>query len=221
MASIVSPPNPISSHQTTSTPPAVVLQNSAPPLIAVQRHRFSIAQYHEIIDHGIFAEDEPIELIRGEIVRKMPIGTSHAFAVNMLTRLLSKRLPESAMLSIQNPVLLTDSEPEPDVAVLSFPTDAYASRRPVAEDVFLLIEVADTSLAFDRDVKGPVYAEAGIVEYWIVNLNNSTVEIYRDPQPDGRFATVTTASISATLSPLKFSDVSLRVDEILVPTEPG
>lgn len=221
MASIVSPPNPISSHQTTSTPPAVVLQNSAPPLIAVERHRFSIAQYHEIIDHGIFAEDEPIELIRGEIVRKMPIGTSHAFAVNMLTRLLSKRLPESAMLSIQNPVLLTDSEPEPDVAVLSFPTDAYASRRPVAEDVFLLIEVADTSLAFDRDVKGPVYAEAGIVEYWIVNLNNSTVEIYRDPQPDGRFATVTTASISATLSPLKFSDVSLRVDEILVPTEPG
>jgi Uma2 family endonuclease len=198
-----------------------VLQNSAPPLIAVQRHRFSIAQYHEIIDHGIFAEDEPIELIRGEIVRKMPIGTSHAFAVNMLTRLSSKRLPESAMLSIQNPVLLTDSEPEPDVAVLSFPTDAYASRRPVAEDVFLLIEVADTSLAFDRDVKGPVYAEAGIVEYWIVNLNNSTVEIYRDPQPDGRFATVTTASISATLSPLKFSDVSLRVDEILVPTEPG
>ena len=221
MASIVSPPNPISSHQTTSTPPAVVLQNSAPPLIAVERHRFSIEQYHEIIDHGIFAEDEPIELIRGEIVRKMPIGTSHAFAVNMLTRLLSKRLPESAMLSIQNPVLLTDSEPEPDVAVLSFPTDAYASRRPVAEDVFLLIEVADTSLAFDRDVKGPVYAEAGIVEYWIVNLNNSTVEIYRDPQPDGRFATVTTASISATLSPLKFSDVSLRVDEILVPTEPG
>ncbi|MEZ6133344.1 MAG: Uma2 family endonuclease [Pirellulaceae bacterium] len=99
-----------------------------------------------MIEHGVFAEDEPIELIHGEIIRKLPIGTPHAATVNRLNRLLSKVLPDSAMVSIQNPISTPDSEPEPDVAILNFRDDLYASRRPLAADVRLLIEVADTSL---------------------------------------------------------------------------
>ena len=221
MASVISPPDSTSppatispsttiSHQKTDLPQKTILPSS--PIV---RHRFTMNQYHDMIDRGIFAEDEPIELIRGEIVRKMPIGNPHAATVNILTRLLSKRIPDSAMISIQNPVLLSDSEPEPDVAILNFCDDLYASRRPNAQDVLLLIEVADTSLAYDRDVKGPIYAEAGIREYWIVNLMNLTIEIYRDPQSDGRFATVTTTLSGEILTPLLLSGLSVPVDEIL------
>ena len=120
------------------------------------------------------------------------------------------------MISIQNPISINDSEPEPDVAILKFRDDLYASVRPAASDVQLLIEVADTSLTYDRDIKGPIYAEGGVVEYWIVNLNNSTVEVYRDPQPEGRYATVKTASNGETLVPLAVEGLSLLVDDLLV-----
>ncbi|XZE21716.1 Uma2 family endonuclease [Pirellulaceae bacterium SH449] len=179
------------------------------------RHLFTVNQYHEMIEHGIFQEDEPIELIRGEIIRKLPIGNPHAAAVNRLNRLLSKQLPDEALLSIQNPIWLGDSEPEPDVAILSFREDLYASRRPMAEDVLLLIEVADSSLAYDREIKGTVYAETGIFEYWIVNLNQATVEVYLDPQSDGRFATVITARSGDTLKPRKVAGLSIEVNAIL------
>lgn len=209
MASVIAPPSP--------TSPSVSPQKTNTLLSGVERYRFTVAQYHDIIKQGIFSEDEPVELIRGEIVKKMAIGISHAFAVNMLTRLLSKRIADDTMVSIQNPVLLSDSEPEPDVAVLKFVSHAYASCRPIAQDVLLLIEVADTSLNYDRDVKGRIYAESGIQEYWIVNLINGSVEVYRDPQSDGRFATSITVSSDGVLTPLLLTDVSLRVDEIMTP----
>ena len=223
MASVISPPDSTSSLATIAPSTVKSPQKTIPlspqktltPSSEIVRYRFTIKQYHDIIDRGIFAEDEPIELIRGEIVRKMPIGNPHAATVNILTRLLSKRIPDSAMISIQNPVLLSDSEPEPDVAILNFCDDLYASRRPNAQDVLLLIEVADSSLAYDREVKGPIYAEVGVREYWIVNLMNSTVEVYRDPQSDGRFATVTTAVSGEILTPLLLSGLSVPVDEIL------
>ena len=221
MASVISPPDSTAppatkspsttmSQQKTELPQKMILPSS--PII---RHRFTIEQYHDIIDQGIFAEDEPIELLRGEIVRKMPIGNPHAATVKRLNRLLPTRLPAGVLLSIQDPISVGDSEPEPDVAILNFCDDLYASRRPVAQDVLLLIEVADSSLAYDREVKGPIYAEAGVREYWIVNLMNSTVEVYRDPQSDGRFATVTTAVSGEILTPLLLSGLSVPVDEIL------
>ncbi len=197
--------------QTNSSSPEAVASSS----VAVTRHLFTIEQYHEMIEHGIFSEDEPIELIRGEIIRKLPIGNPHAATVNRLNRLLSKQLPDDAMLSIQNPIWLGDSEPEPDVAVLIYREDLYSSRRPMAEDVLVLVEVADSSLAYDREIKGAVYAEAGISEYWIVNLSQATIEVYLDPQSDGRFATVVTARSGDTLTPRKVAGVSIEVSAIL------
>lgn len=199
----------VDSQTNLPTPPAAA---SSP---AVTRHLFTVEQYHEMIEHGIFGEDDPIELIRGEVIRKLPIGNPHAAAVNRLNRLLAKLIHADAMISIQNPIWLRDSELEPDVAILTYREDLYASRRPVAADVLLLIEVADSSLAYDRDIKGAVYAEAGIREYWIVNLNQATVEVYLDPQPDGRFATVVTARRGETVTPLIVSGLSIEVDAIL------
>jgi Uma2 family endonuclease len=185
------------------------------PTLAVTRRLFSVEQYHEMIEHGIFREDEPIELIRGEVIRRLPAGNPHAATVNRLNRLLSRRIQDEAMLSIQNPIWLGDSEPEPDVAILAYQQDLYASRRPRAEDVLLLIEVSDSSLAYERDIKGSVYAQAGIHEYWIVNLNQATIEVYLDPQPDGRFATVITARGGETLTPQKVAGLAIDVDAIL------
>ncbi len=227
MASVISPPDSTSSLATiapsTVKSPQKTIPLSTPnspqktltPSSEFVRYRFTVKQYHDIIDRGIFAEDEPIELIRGEIVRKMPIGNPHAATVKRINRLLPTRLPAGVLLSIQDPISVDDSEPEPDVAILNFCDDLYASRRPTAQDVLLLIEVADSSLAYDREVKGPIYAEAGVREYWIVNLINSTVEVYRDPQSDGRYATVTTAVSGEILTPLLLSGLSVPVDEIL------
>lgn len=183
--------------------------------IDIPRHQFSVQQYHEMIEHGILDENESVELIRGEIVKKMPVGNLHAATVKRINRLFASLLPTEALLSIQDPISTADSEPEPDVAVLNFREHLYAVCRPVAQDVRLSIEVADSSINYDRDIKGAVYASAGISEYWIINLNNNTIEVYHNPQPDGRFATVTTAQVGEILRPKGLAGISLKVDELL------
>jgi len=180
-------------------------------------HRFTLQQYHSMIESGILGEQCSVELIRGELVQKMVIGNRHAACVNSLNRLLSTQLADSELVSIQNPVSIQDSEPEPDVAVLVFCDDLYASRRPTSADVRLLIEVADTSLSYDRDVKMPLYAEAGIVEYWIVNLINDTIEVHRDARSDGRYGTILTLERGQCVTPISFTTLSLSVDQILGP----
>lgn len=133
---------------------------------------------------GIFGEDARVELIGGEIVEMSPIGGRHARCVNRITRLLIVALGERAEVSPQNPVELDDrSEPQPDLAVLR--PEPAADTTPRAGDVFLVVEVADTSLAFDRDVKAPLYARAGIPTLWIVDLPDRRVEVHTDPSPTG------------------------------------
>jgi Uma2 family endonuclease len=151
-------------------------------------HRFTVDDYHRMAGAGILGEDSRVELIRGRIVDMAPINAPHLGMVNRLTRLLPIVLAGRGMLSVQNPVRLDDgSEPEPDVAVLRPRADDYETATPRASDVLLIIEVADTSLVEDREVKGPLYAESGIPEYWIVNLVDRVVEVYR-PSDNGRYA---------------------------------
>jgi Uma2 family endonuclease len=156
----------------------------------VRPHRFTVAEYHRMAEVGILGEDSRVELIRGQIVDKAPIGAPHHGMVNRLTRLLPGVLAGRGLVSVQNPVRLDDgSEPEPDVAVLRPRADDYATATAVPPDILLLIEVADTSLDDDRAIKLPLYAENGIAECWIVNLLDRVVEVYRQPR-DGRYADI-------------------------------
>ena len=161
---------------------------------------------------GILREDDRVELIEGEIVQMSPIGSRHfAFVIN-LTHLLAVRLSDHALVSVQSPVILTDdTEPQPDLAVLR--RRAYKERKAYANDVLLLIEVADTSLAYDRTTKLRLYAEAGIPEYWIVDCTAESVEVYRDPSGES-YRDVIRASAPAALRLQAFPDVGLTLDEI-------
>jgi Uma2 family endonuclease len=150
-------------------------------------HRFSVDDYHRMIRSGILTENDGVELIRGEIVRKMPIGDKQIACVNRLTRTFSRRLGEKATVSIQNPIRLQTSEPEPDVALLKPKADDYASGKPKATDALLVIEVADTFQEYDRDVKMPLYAESGICEFWLVDVTAGQIEVYRKPAASGKY----------------------------------
>jgi Uma2 family endonuclease len=132
---------------------------------------------------GILNEDSRVELIRGQIIDMAPIGAPHLNMVNRLTRLLPIIVGDRGIISVQNPVRLDDgSEPQPDVAVLQLRPEEYENSVPRATDVLLVIEVVESSLTDDRDVKAPLYAASGIPEYWIVNIVDLIVEVYRQPE---------------------------------------
>jgi Uma2 family endonuclease len=137
-----------------------------------------------MIAFGILTENHRVELIRGEVVTKTPISDRHIACVNRLNRLFNRLLRDSAIVSVQNPVRLPDSEPEPDIALLEPRADFYAMGKPKPANTLLVIEVTDASLEYDREVKCPMYADAGITEFWIVNLIDERLEVYRDPRPD-------------------------------------
>ena len=180
--------------------------------VAAARRRFTLAEYYRMAEVGILGEDDRVELIKGEIVEMSPIGSRHfAFVLN-LGQLLTLRLVGRAFASVQGPVVLTDdTEPQPDLAVLR--RRSYKERKAHADDVLLLIEVADISLAYDRTTKLHLYAQAGIPEYWIVDCTNETIEVYRNPGPHG-YRDATRAAGAATLSLQAFPDVELRLAEI-------
>lgn len=162
-------------------------------------HRFTVADYHRMAETGILTEDSRVELIKGRILDMAPIGAPHLGLVNRLTRLLPAVLTGRAILSVQNPVRLDDgSEPQPDVAVLRPRADDYETAVPRPADVLLLVEVADTSLADDRNDKLPLYAEHGIVECWLVSVAERIVEVYREPR-NGRYASARRVGPDGTL----------------------
>ena len=155
--------------------------------LAVARHLFSLDEYHQMGATGILQEDDRVELIEGEIVEMTPVGSRHAATVKRLIRLLTAQVGDKALVSAQDPLRIpgqgtfADSEPEPDLMLLAPRQDFYEEAHPTPADVLLLIEVGDTSLPFDRDVKLPVYAAGGVHELWLVNLPDKTIEVHREP----------------------------------------
>ena len=144
-----------------------------------------------MVPAGVLCENDRVELIRGQIIAMSPIGSRHANSVNNLTRVFLLRVDPEAIVSVQNPVRLGNhSEPQPDLALL-IPKEIYAARHPRPDEVLLLIEVAVTSVDYDREVKTQLYAEEGIQEYWIVNLEEDCLEVYRQPSPKGYAETIT------------------------------
>ena len=147
----------------------------------VKRRRFTVHDYHRMGEAGILREDDRVELIEGELVEMTAIGTRHFSCVNRLTRMLVMNVGNDAIVSVQNPVRLNEyNEPRSDLAVIR-PRD-YKESLPMPEDVLLLIEVSDTTLAYDRGVKLPLYARAGIREVRIVDLPNESIARYTSPQ---------------------------------------
>ncbi|MFN3180110.1 MAG: Uma2 family endonuclease [Thermus sp.] len=168
------------------------------------RYRFRVEEFERA-----FRDVPRVELLRGEVYQMSPIGPKHAFMVARLDDLLHEALRGKAVVMAQNPLRIPpDSEPEPDLLVLVPPLDRYRDRHPEPPDVLLLIEVADTSLEFDREEKLPLYAEAGIPEVWLVNLKENLLEVYREPR-EGRYRSIRLLSPSEAASPLAFPEVSL------------
>ncbi len=146
-----------------------------------KRLRFSVDDYYKMIDLGILDNREKAEIIDGELIKKMTIGDRHAAAVNWLTRFFITNISETILVSVQNPLRLGDyDEPEPDI-VLADLTKYDGKRHPRPAETILVVEVSDSTLKFDRETKIPLYAEAGIREVWIVNLQNRIIEVYQQP----------------------------------------
>jgi Uma2 family endonuclease len=163
---------------------------------------------------GILPESDRTELIRGEIIQKSRITPIHASYVDRLTELFLSQLRGRVRVRVQNPILLDDtSEPEPNLCLLRPRADFYRDGHPQPEDIFLLVEVADTTLRGDRDIKIPLYAQAQIPEVWLLNIPQQCLEIYRQPTPEGyqQVQRLQKGEISVQL----FPDIQFAVAEIL------
>ncbi len=184
-------------------------------VVPLVRRRFTVEEYHRMGEAGILSPDDRVELVDGEVVQMTPIGARHAACVARLYRQFQKRLDEAVVVWVQNPIRLgPHHEPQPDLVLLRPPLTRYAQRLPGPEDVLLVVEVSDTSLVYDRDVKLPLYASAGIPEVWIVDLEGEAVEVYRTPTA-GRSREKKRVPRGGQPSLRAFPDLRLAVDEIL------
>ncbi|PMB04162.1 hypothetical protein CEN45_09580 [Fischerella thermalis CCMEE 5198] len=159
-------------------------------MTTVLTKRFTIAEYDRLAELGFFNQDDRVELIRGEIISMVSKGKPHSVCETRLERELFKLVGERATLRGQQPIIISDySEPEPDRVIVKNRPDDYLSNHPTPDDILLLIEIADSSLKYDQEVKLPLYAEAGIADYWIFNLVENHLECYSDPYHDfqGKF----------------------------------
>ncbi|HFA51348.1 MAG TPA: Uma2 family endonuclease [Bacteroidetes bacterium] len=156
-------------------------------MVQVARQLFTVDEYYKMADVGIIKPTDRVELIKGEIIKMSPIRSLHSSVVDDLHGIFVSALKREFITKSQNPIHINRfSEPEPDVFVVKYRKDKSRRRHPRPDEVLLLIEVADTSLRYDREIKKPLYAEAYIQEYWIVNLIDQQIEIFRNPQ-DGEY----------------------------------
>ena len=183
--------------------------------VQLQKRLLTTDAYHHLLQAGVFQEDDRLELIEGEIIEMLPISSEHAACVNRLNRLFARGLGERALISVHTPISLGErSEPQPDLALLRPRADDYAESHPSAEDVLLVVEVSETSASYDRDVKMPLYARAGIAEAWLVSLGDKWIEVYSEPSPRG-YLSIRRVLPGSLLAPQAFPDAVLAVSEVL------
>ena len=181
----------------------------------VKKRRFGVGEYHRMAEAGIFGEDDRVELADGEIVEMTPIGWRHVRAVTILTGLLAGALP-GYYVSVQNPVVLGErDERQPDLALVQ--AEALEGSLPGASDVALVVEVAETSLSYDRDVKVPLYAQAGVPETWVVDLAAGAIEAYASPEasPGGRYVDSRTFGREQELRSFTVADLRFAVRDVV------
>ncbi|CAN5321051.1 Uma2 family endonuclease [soil metagenome] len=194
---------------------AELTETTTTSLTDIPRRKFTIAEYHSLIESGVVRPEERIELWKGELIDMSPIGKRHIACVNFLLDRLKDLLGKKVIVSVQNPIVLSDqSEPQPDISLLKRRDDFYRSATATGDDTLLVIEVSDTSSRYDREVKLPGYAAAGIKEAWLVDLENDRVEIFTDPGPKG-YRLVKILSHDETAASTIFTEVQIAVDDLL------
>jgi len=175
---------------------------------------FTVDTYQRLGELGILGEDDRVELIDGQVVEMSPIGDRHASCVRRLNGLFARHLLDVAVVDVQNPVVLGLRDvPQPDVTLLEPRPHGYP-HHPRAEDILLVIEVADTTVAYDRDSKMPLYARAGVPEGWLVDLEADRIEVCREPA-DGRYRSIRLVSRGDTITPLRFPNMKVSADDVL------
>ena len=180
--------------------------------------KFTVEEYHLMAEVGILHPDERVELIDGEVTLMAPVGPQHLWSVNLLNSSLAELVVEGRVIvQIQSPIRLDDNfQPEPDVALLTPQSRANSSALPGPNDILLIMEVSDTTLAYDRDVKSRIYAQANIPETWVMNLVDDCIEGFSQPGPEG-YAQHTIYWRGDTISPSTLPDVEFAVDDLLPP----
>ncbi len=183
--------------------------------LQVARRRFTTAEYARMAEAGVLGEDDRLELIEGEIIELAPIGYGDAACVRRMTSLFSRLLGEGVQVSVQNPIDLDENtQPQPDLVLLRPRDDFYSTAHPTAADILLLVEVAETSGDYDRQIKVPLYAQRGIDEVWLVDLRQRRLIVYRDPAADS-YRTAQIFQSSEALSSSAFPDKLIAVADVL------
>ena len=178
---------------------------------------WTVEEYHRMTEAGIFAPDERVELLNGRIIWMIAKGTAHRSAVGRIDRLLQDCLKNRALICVQDPVKLNDrSEPEPDISVVKIHPLDYADHHPTPSEVYLIIEVADSSLKLDCETKAQAYSLAGIKDYWVLDVVKRELHIFRNPTENGYESQVIIME-SETVSPLEFPDLQIRLSDMLPP----
>jgi Uma2 family endonuclease len=181
----------------------------------VSKRLFTVEEYHRMGEAGIIHEDDRVELIDGEIIQMSPIGHHHFVSVTRATTFFIQAFGNRAVVSPQNPVRLSDwTEPQPDLVVFKPRADFYAKKKCTPEDVLFVVEVADTTLSYDRNIKVPRFAKAGIPEVWIEDLGHALLHVYRNPVGEA-YQTVLVFRPGDSVSPLAFPETKFDVAQLL------
>ena len=179
-----------------------------------ERLKFTASRYERMIDRGVLTPSDRVELIEGEIVEMAPIGPLHNSYTDLLTEKFVLALAGQAIVRVQGAVRLSEaSMPEPDLAILKYREDRYRDRRPNPADIYAVIEVSDSTLDYDRAVKLPLYARAGVAEYWIVDVNAQTIAVHRAPEGD-RYSDSREYVRGQLISLMAFADRQLLVESL-------
>jgi Uma2 family endonuclease len=183
--------------------------------VQYQKRYFNVDEYYRMAEVGLLSPDDRIELIDGEIVEMSPIGRTHSGSVNRASAFLNRQLGDTVIVSVQNPVRLNDfSEPQPDLALLKPRKDFYSNSHPAPEDVLVVVEVADTSVNYDRNAKLPLYARAGITEAWLMILPKDVIEVHSQPK-DGKYQKVQRLKRGKSLKSPTIPSLSCKVEDLL------
>ncbi len=183
--------------------------------LSVVPKRFRVADFRRMTEVGILPEESGWEIIDGFLIDKMSIGSRHASTVKRLNRKLTRLLEDNAVISVQDPIHIDEyNEPEPDIALLKPREDFYAESHPTPRDVLLVVEVSDSTVEYDRDIKKAIYAEAEIAEFWLVNLKENTIECYSQPK-NGNYRLAKILETGEMLQSKTVENLRLKVEEIL------